>query len=540
MARLGHGDGLDSVSEAQDASARRGGRRGIAGQSFRASAAEFIEARAAAGERSFDFAFPELRKAQHQLEPGAGTLGALEALAASMRDVDASGRPDETPEGDSAIPAVYTYLGQFIDHDITLDPEGVDVLEAKGLVPLSSLPPGLQNGRSAQLELDSLYDPPAPVDRNDPRRMSLGRVSYRQLDGQPVPGILPVHVVDDFHDLRRKPLDKSSSQTDREALIGDARNDENLVIAQLHVAFLRAHNALAAVAPDFATARRAMRQRYQWLVLNDFLRRICDPGVLQDVLANGPRHFRIEPTRPLFIPLEFSAAAYRFGHSMIRGSYDFNANFGHGGRLIPGPADFSFLFTFTALSGQLGSRQTGESPTLPFNWIIDWSRFFPLRGSSAVQRARKINTLLTEPMFHLRKVDGSEHTGLAAMLARRNLLRGYRFGLPTGQAVAAHFGEQALSGKALQAVLPQAQKKAVEPFASRTPLWFYLLAEAGAPRDKGGADGEHLGRVGSRIVAETFWNLVRRSEDSILAPGAKLGFQRFGLRDLFELAGVAG
>lgn len=524
MGRIGHGDGLNAPQGPQLESVDRQGRRGVTGQSFRAAAAALVEARGAASERSFDFAFPELRTPQNQLESGSSTLSALDALAKSMRDVDASGNPSEAPDGDSAIPAVYTYLGQFIDHDITLDPEGVDVLQGDNLAPLQALPPQLQNGRSAQLELDSLYDPPAPIDPSDSRMMALGQVSYRLLDGRPVPGIMPPHVVDDYHDLRRKPRNESSPATDREALIGDARNDENLIIAQLHLAFLRAHNALAACAPNFKTARRAMRQRYQWLVLNDYLRRICDPAVLQDVLTNGPRFIRIEPARPLFIPLEFSAAAYRFGHSMIRGLYDFNANFGRGGRLVPQPVDFSLMFTFTALSGQLGNDQVGQSLTLPFNWIIDWSRFFPLRGPGLVQSARKINTLLTEPLFALRRFDGAPEEGLAAVLARRNLLRGYRFGLPTGQAVAAHFREQAFAGTALQEVLPQAQQQPAEPFASRTPLWFYILAEAGAPRDKGGADGEHLGRVGSRIVAETFWNLVRRSEDSILAPGTRLDF----------------
>ncbi len=148
MARLKHGDGLDTQQEPQLESVERQGRRGVAGQSFRAAAASLVEARGVAGERSFDFAYPELRTPDSQLESVGHTLAALEALARSMRDVDASGKPNETPDGDSAIPAVYTYLGQFIDHDITLDPEGVNVLEGDNLLPLQDLPPQLQNGRS--------------------------------------------------------------------------------------------------------------------------------------------------------------------------------------------------------------------------------------------------------------------------------------------------------------------------------------------------------------------------------------------------------
>lgn len=543
MARLGHGEGLvpDSTRERSGEVAPMGARRGLGGRSVRSEAVALIEARRVGGERSFDFAFPDLRVPEHQLDTGTATLRAIAGLAASMRDVDASGRSNETPDGDSAIPAAYTYLGQFIDHDITLDPQGVGVLEGDDLMPLRALPRELQNGRSAQLDLDSVYAAPAPFDLSDERRMRLERVSYRTLSGGPVPGVMPSHVVDDFHDLPRKPVNRPDPATDREALIGDGRNDENLIVAQLHVAFLRAHNALAAKARSAEAVRRALRQRYQWLVLNDYLRRICDPDVLQDVLVNGPRHIRMEPNRPVYMPLEFSAAAYRFGHSMIRATYDFNDNFGSGGRVVPQPVDFGLMFTFTALSGQLGGGgEAGESATLPFNWIIDWSRFAPLAGAVAVQRARKINTLLTEPLSRLQHFDGTPHTGLAAMLAQRNLLRGYRLGLPTGQAVATRLGEAPIAGEALLARLPAGQREAAGPFANKTPLWFYVLAEAGAPRSMGGPDGEHLGRVGSRIVAETFWNLVRRSKDSILAPGAKLDFNRFALRDLFTLADLGG
>jgi hypothetical protein len=50
------------------------------------------------------------------------------------------------------------------------------------------------------------------------------------------------------------------------------------------------------------------------------------------------------------MPLEFSVAGYRFGHSMVRGNYDFNLNFNRSGQ----PTTLDFLFTFTALSGGLG------------------------------------------------------------------------------------------------------------------------------------------------------------------------------------------
>lgn len=150
-------------------------------------------------------------------------------------------------------------------------------------------------------------------------------------------------------------------------MIGDPRNDENTIVSQLQVAFLRAHNALVAEGRTFDEARTILRQHYQHLVVHDFLPRVADPAVVADILQSGPKVFDPGPAY-FFMPLEFSVAAYRFGHSMVRSAYDFNLNFNlHGGI----PATLGLLFTFSAFAGQLGNFDT-----LPENWIVEWGTWW--------------------------------------------------------------------------------------------------------------------------------------------------------------------
>jgi hypothetical protein len=139
---------------------------------------------------------------------------------------------------------------------------------------------------------------------------------------------------------------------------------------------------------------------------------------------------------------------------------------------------------------------------------------------------------------------------LRAHLAVRNLLRGYLLRLPTGQAVACAL-QKRLAGVREIPILSEADivKVALTPgqvialkqggFTTRTPLWFYILAEAAHC-----AGGNRLGPVGSTIVAEVLVGLVRRSASSILrAPGwcptlPRAQSERFTLTDLLRLAGV--
>lgn len=456
-----------------------------------------VGARTSAGQ--FGRMFAPLATEAHRLPAGAATLHALARLAETMAEpAEAAAEPRLRADGDGPVPAAYTYLLQFVLHDLVLeraaDGSGRD-LEA-AFVPLSSFE-GLMNRRSGHLELDGIYD--APRDPAVVRRMLLGKVASGSLPRPP-------------RKSERNDLPRFSRSTephrDRTARCGDPRNDDMLVLAQLHVAFLKAHNALVSGGRTFDAARRALRQRYQWMVLFDLLGQICDPAVLEDVVENGPRFWRVARAAELTMPVEFSAAAFALAPAMMRGSYDYNPNFRNIAR--------------GALATRFALGTAGRGPQgLPEHWIIAWEGFLPLEAR-APQRARALNTQLS----------GAPQT--VAALASQHLLRGYRLGLPTGQALARQMGLPVLSGDTLLEALPERQRAAAQPFATATPLWFYVLAEAGDPS---GPAGAHLGAVGSRIVAETIWSLVRHSDSSILTPGVPLDFDRFTLSDLVLMAG---
>lgn len=449
----------------------------------------------------FGYLFPELQAQEHLLPTGAETIANLKRLGASMRDT--------TPMDDrnSRIPAAYTYFGQFIDHDITLEALSDTFLALDDPTVLSAeqVLQRIENQRTANLDLDSVYEPQAQIDGE---RMRLGTVT---VVGKPIPG------KDAYNDLPRAGRDLDP-RFDRFALIGDARNDENLNIAQLHLAFLRAHNEIVSAGHGWDNARRILRQLYQWMVVNDFLVRIAGQDVVNRVKAGN--QFFDPAANDFFMPLEFSVGAYRFGHSMVRAAYEFNHYMNStGGAFIPGSLDQ--LFTYTALSGQLGDGEGYD--TLPEYCVIQWENFVnPLINST-----RRIDTRLVEPLYHLRNEVGHELLGFMASLATRNLLRGYKLRLPTGQSVAARMNMPVLAAADLRDVIrANAQRAglstadqtalAAAGFETRSPLWFYVLAEAEIREN-----GMRLGPVGGTLIAEVLIGIARRSADSIfdLGPG---------------------
>jgi hypothetical protein len=194
------------------------------------------------------------------------------------------------------------------------------------------------------------------------------------------------------------------------------------------------------------------------------------------------------------MPVEFSGAAYRFGHSMVRPDYDLNEVVTQ----IP-------IFVTAANPGILD--HLGGFRRLPSAWTVDWSRFFKT-SASAPQFSRKIDIKLSAPLF---KLPGGVDANRRA-LAGLNLRRGRALGLPSGQDVAAAMSIPALTAAELDVdglALTAAQKTALK---AHTPLWYYLLREA---QVKG--NGEHLGPVGGRIVAEVLVGLLDGDPQSYLS-----------------------
>lgn len=527
MARLRHGETI-TIEQFQEA--RASVARSIAHVPLAFAASQPVDL------KDFDFMFLKLQNNPDNLLPASKKTPAnLARLGQTM--IDSEGN-DAT--GDSNIPAIFTYFGQFVDHDITLELASADLktLIDPNLtpIPLNDIRHKIRNARTATLDLDSVYDLPAPRVGD---KMEIGKVSLVPNNTQ-----LPFKRPPKKSDSNDHPRDPRSNdeQTDRAARIGDPRNDENTIVAQLHLAFLLAHNTLIDKKYTFTDARRLLRQHYQHIVIYDFLMAIADKKIVNNILKKG-NQFYDAMAEPFFMPLEFAVAAYRFGHTMVRLDYDFNLNFNTSKRPNTVPATVDLLFVFTALSGQLG-----DFDTLPENWIIEWENF--ISKNKKQNRARLLDTKLVNPLFKLKTLKGDLEQGLGAMLAVRNLLRGYLLRMPTGQAVAQALKLKPLTATQIEAVAskvkaPTGSKESQVDvlrdtgFSKRTPLWYYILAEA-----KHYGKGQHLGPVGSTIIAEVLIGLIRRSEDSILRtknwkptlPGEKKG--KFTLGDLLRLSKV--
>jgi hypothetical protein len=306
-------------------------------------------------------------------------------------------------------------------------------------------------------------------------------------------------------------LQRNSAGT---AIIPDPRNDENLIISQLHVAFLRYHNAvLQKLDGDFRETQRHVRWHYQWIIVNHFLPKIVGREVLDSVRREGLRFFHWNGPHP-FMPIEFSAAAYRLGHSQVRPAYRINPNFA--------------AQVFTKSQNDLrGSR------VVPDDKRVDWSNFFDGLGGHP-QPSMLIDTKISGPLLALPEDLVRSADPLHRSLPFRNLQRGSIPGLPSGQAVAGRMEEDVLNDDELWDGVRQTLKV---PKDAPAPLWFYILREAEVKEG-----GRHLGKVGGRIVAEVFIGLLMADKQSYLAVSPKWEPEGgdFTMAQLLQAAGVAG
>jgi hypothetical protein len=419
--------------------------------------------------------------------------------------------------GAGQIPAGFTYLGQFIDHDLTMD-------KTKLMLRGQRSPAQLLQGRSPALDLDSLYGA-GPQDPESAKFYEADGI-HLKMGKTKAAGGFPGK---DGFDLPRGA--GNNAATRRKAIIPDLRNDENLAVAQTHLAMMRFHNRVADSLPAsvppaqrFTQARELVTKHYQWMIRTDYLPRVCAPAVLNNVFNQGRKAFEVgvPATQMPTMPIEFSIAAFRLGHSMIRSAYNWNKAFDSGAGII------GWLFIFSASGGDLGG-----ATRLAADWTADFRRLYDFKEANKpnlavsegkFNRAMRIDTTLVNPLKSLPPETFAGSAGLnfddpKRNLAFRNLTRARMVRLATGQQMATFLKAKGVNLTKLTktqirdgnngADLSLLTATQLDAFLKDTPLWFYLLREAELNSGK-------LKGVGARIVAETFHRAMEGSEFSIV------------------------
>lgn len=486
--------------------------------------------RSHAPDNSFTRMFPELppfapptdaaREQTKKLGEKGGIIDALDDLSDPKLSIT---EPGKVSSNNPDMTAGVTFFGQFLDHDVTLDP-GSPLLERSNLGKTT-------NFRTAAFDLDSVSGS-GPKESAELYDVSSGEIKLRV---EPISGseLVSRNKAGRF-DLPRDP--------NNTAILRDSRNDERVILAQFHLAMLRFHNAVIdhfrkdpvlanqSVAQIFKMAQRQVRWHYQWIILHEFLPLPIGQERVNDILKEGLRFYEVDKKKDPLIPIEFSVAAHRFGHSQTPPTY----------RLNFGPTIGSEFFAFV-YNDDLDPGAENQDPNdlrvgkrVPRRFV-DWPTFFNF-GDGNVRPNKRIDGKLFSVVM-VRPGSRGPAPGLPAdgvqSLASRNLMRHINFGVPSGQAIARRMGVPALTPAQLDMLKPFDMEKS-------TPRWFYILKEAEIM-----GKGLRLGPVGGRIVGEVFIGLLKADDMSYLAaqphwtpvlPSATPG--EFRITDLLKFADV--
>jgi hypothetical protein len=429
------------------------------------------------------FAEPTDRIMQGLLEMGrpGGMMDARDALERGPVDLIVDPALSVNNPNNATHSAGASFMGQFMDHDMTFD--------AGSRLGVPTKPRRARNSRVPTFDLDSVYGagPIGSLKLYEPG----DRVKLRIESG----GL--------FEDVPRN--------ADKTAIIADPRNDENMVISGLQAAFIKFHNRAVDYVrsyggihrrhdPEdvFEEARRLTTWHYQWMIMHEFLPLFIGPAMVTEILERGRRFYRPDEDEG-FIPVEFQGAAYRFGHSMVRPSYRANLA-GDNGRpffgLIFAPNQVGVPDPMDLSGGARAPRR-----------FIGWQTFFDFRDGE-VKPNKRIDTTLSTPLFDLPlPTIAGFALGSPTSLAQRNLLRQITWELPSGQSIAREMRVPALTATDLQDLQGLGLG-----FENSTPLFFYVLREAHLA-----TSGITLGPVGARIVGEVIVGLLQTDSDSFMS-----------------------
>jgi hypothetical protein len=411
---------------------------------------------------------------------------ALYELGGAMLD---DGSPlSRAPE--SPVTTGYTYFGQFIDHDITRDDSSIDDA-------LTMVPEEIKNHQTPRLDLGHLYGK-GPFDPTDAKFYEPNDVRFKH-GPRTGRGGGSFDVGPDGKGTR---------------LVADDRTVENVILRQVAAVFVNLHNCaveqfrkdIRQSAELFARARRQTVWQFQWLVYEDFLLWLLDDVVYETVFRRRQPMFE---WNVLSTPVEFSVAAMRFGHSLVREKYFLSED---------NEKNLAQLFAG-------GLRQE----TLPPDYEVDWSFFFQGAGSGGSSLfVRPIDTRISRSLHHLpeetKRLFNAASVDAHALLPPdalsklpvRTLVRGAGLRLGSGQVAAKIFCESVLSEEELttdrEGQLTDAGTILRDrKMSAETPLWYYILKESEVRYN-----GNRIGPVGSRIIAETLYGALLHDPESIL------------------------
>ncbi len=474
---------------------------------------------------SFQPANDTVRRALNAVGAPRGILDARDQTTVPNAPVELIVNPAlnvNNPNNDSHT-AGTTFMGQFMDHDMTFD-----TTSRLGVVTDPATSP---NSRTPTFDLDSVYlagptASPHLYDSHDRAKLRIETVA---------PG-------SSIEDLPRG--------SDGTAIIGDPRNDENLMIAGLHAAVIKFHNRMVdkvraeRLVPNpsdgnavFIAARNQTRWHYQFLILNEFLPLFVGQPMVDTILSQGRRFYR-PPFNGAFMPVEFQGAAFRFGHSMVRPSY--RANFTGQPAGKPNAPQFFGLIFDPALGDTRGDRDDLLGGARSPRRFIGWTTFFRFPGFDGdVRPNKRIDTKISTAMFDLPlpAIAGGDQP---TVLPQRNLLRHLTWSIPSGQRIAQAMGIQPLDKSELTDIGDVGRADGVSNLDTSTPLWFYIFREA-----EHRAGSMTLGPVGGRIVGEVIIGLLQTDPGSYVnqsgwRPIVPAASGQFRMIDFLTFAGVGG
>lgn len=429
---------------------------------------------------SFSKLFSDLKARESSSDDAREDARELGEAGRLMHDADGSAP-------DCALPAGYVFLAQLLDHDMILGTEvslDSEQLPEHKLVKLANL-------RSPSLDLHCLY--------------GLGPSASPHLYDPDEPGCLASGRADQEDDLAR---------TDRGlALIGDPRNDENLLISQLHLLFIRFANRVyrtcrdAGVKSPFTAAQAKVRHHYQHVVVHDLLKRVCDPQTYEfalDQLRKGkyPVFYQREGLQSFPVPIELSGAVFRFGHTLLRSTYAVNGD--------QAAVDLLNL-----------PKIDPEQPAVPKELVVDWRYFFELDDAVEPNRCKAFDLCYCDGLIQRPgTTTGTDKKAVEGSLAYRDLMRGHVLGIPDGSQIATALKEagypldpaQNLDFHSIEG-WNQADNLVRRRLLTAPPLLFYVLREAQVI----GA-GERLGPVGSAVLLEVILGILSSCKTSFLNP----------------------